>query len=355
MGMALENREVMNNANAPILKLDKVTKIYHTRGNILGRGKSEVVALNQVSLQMNPGEIFGLVGESGSGKTTAGRLIVGLEKANSGKIFLEGHEIANLKGKALKLYRRQVQMVFQDPYQSFNPQVSIMDSVGEPLLTQGLAKGEDREERVLAALKVAGLSPPESYAYRFPHQLSGGQRQRVAIARAMILEPSVLVADEPTSMLDASYSAQIFDLLLGVRKHLGSTILFITHSLASARYLCDRVAVIYRGNLMELGPASEVINNPKHPYTQALLDATPKFGRCGDIPRFGTLLAAERPPAAPGVGCGFFWRCKPAQRSLCAVKTPEWRQVGDDHVCACHFAQPGTPDAAPGQECRLGV
>ncbi len=345
----------MAKADAPILELDRVTKRYFTRGNIFGHGKREVLALNAVSLQINPGEIFGLVGESGSGKTTAGRLIVGLEKPDSGKILLQGREIGNLKGKDFRLYRRHVQMVFQDPYQSFNPQVSIMDSVGEPLLTQGLAKGVERLEKVLAALKNAGLSPAESYAYRFPHQLSGGQRQRVAIARAMIVEPSLLVADEPTSMLDASYSAQIFDLLLGVRDRLGTTVLFITHSLASARYLCDRVAVIYRGNLMEIGPAYEVINNPQHPYTQALLDATPKFGRCGDIPRHGTLLKAERPSTSPGVGCAFFRRCQPARRSLCAVQAPAWRQMGEGHVCACHFAQTGEPHTPSGEECRLGI
>lgn len=353
--MAPEQQAHMAQNQAPLLELEQVTKRYYTRGNIFGRGRREVVALNAVSLQINPGEIYGLVGESGSGKTTAGRLIVGLEKPDSGRILLQGSTIENLKGKDLRIYRRHVQMVFQDPYQSFNPQVSIMDSVGEPLLTQGLAKGVARMERVLAALKNAGLSPAESYAYRFPHQLSGGQRQRVAIARAMILEPSLLVADEPTSMLDASYSAQIFDLLLGVRERLGATVLFITHSLASARYLCDRVAVIYRGNLMEIGPAYEVINNPKHPYTQALLDATPKFGRCSEIPRFGTLLKAERPAASPGVGCAFFRRCQSAQRALCAVEAPAWRRMGPGHVCACHFAQGGAPDAGSGQECRLGV
>jgi oligopeptide/dipeptide ABC transporter ATP-binding protein len=351
--MALDDQLVVGDSQTPLLNLDGVTKIYHTRGNILGRGRSQVVALNSVSLKLNASEIFGLVGESGSGKTTAGRLIVGLEKPDSGKIFLRDQEIEDLKGTALRLYRREVQIVFQDPYQSFNPQVSIMDSVGEPLITQGLAKGAEREERVLAALKEAGLSPPESYAYRFPHQLSGGQRQRVAIARAMILEPQLLVADEPTSMLDASYSAQIFDLLMGVRKRLGTTILFITHSLASARYLCDRIAVIYHGNLMEVGPALEVINHPKHPYTQALLDATPKFGRGSDIPRFETLLKAERPSAPSGVGCAFFARCQPAQRSLCAVQTPVWKQVGLDHICACHFCQPASPEPGPGGECRL--
>ena len=155
-------------------------------------------------------------------------------------------------------------------------------------------------------------------------------------------------------MLDASYSAQIFELLLGVRRRLGTTIIFITHSLASARYLCDRVGVIYRGNLMEIGPAGEVIRYPRHPYTQALLDATPKFGRCKDIPHFGTLLKSERPAAPSGVGCAFFPRCKPAHRARCSMEAPAWHLVGEDHLCACHYAEPGAPELLPGGECRLG-
>ncbi|MCA1989719.1 MAG: ABC transporter ATP-binding protein, partial [Desulfarculus sp.] len=175
-----------------------------------------------------------------------------------------------------------------------------------------------------------------------------GQRQRVAIARAMIIEPRLLVADEPTSMLDASYSAQIFDILLKVREQFGTTIVLITHSLAAARYLCDRIAVIYRGHLMELGPAEQVINHPRHPYTQALIDATPKFGECGDVPRYNTLLQPER-QAAPEAGCAFFRRCARAHLARCARQAPAWRRLDDGGMVACHYAD-GAPDPGPDME-----
>jgi peptide/nickel transport system ATP-binding protein len=317
-----------------ILRLEEVTKVYQTRGRLWREGKRRVVALDRVSFAVRRGEVFGLVGESGSGKTTAGRLIVGLERPEAGRIVLEDTEVSALRGRDLRRFRRRVQMVFQDPYQSFNPQLTILDSVAEPLATQGLGRGHQRQEMALAALEAVGL--PRRLAWRFPHQLSGGQRQRAAIARAMILEPTCLVADEPTSMLDASYSAQIFALLEDLRRRLGTTIVFITHSLAAARYLCDRIAVIYRGRLMELGPAEEVIHRPRHPYTQALLDATPRFGRGEDIPRFDTLLKAER-PAVDTTGCTFYRRCARARRTRCARQAPPWQAVALGHHVACHY------------------
>ncbi len=319
-----------------ILELEEVTKTYRSRGGVFRRGGEAVIALDRLSLAVHQGEIFGLVGESGSGKTTCGRLIVGLEQPDQGRIVVAGRELTALKGRSLRRHRSRVQMVFQDPYQSLNPQLSILDSVAEPLITNRVCPPGQRRERVARALQAVGLTPPELYLYRFPHQLSGGQRQRVAIARAMILKPACLVADEPTSMLDASYSAQIFEILLGVRRELGTTIVFITHSLAAARYLCDRVAVIYRGQLMELGPAGQVIENPRHPYTQALLDATPSFGRGADYRRHHTLLAAER-PAGRGVGCSFFPRCRPARRSRCSLQRPQWVPVEQEHLVACHL------------------
>ncbi len=336
----------------PILELREVVKTYRSRGRLLGGGGGTVVALNKVSLSFLPGEIFGLVGESGSGKTTCGRLIVGLEKADSGQIVLEGTDIAGLTGKALRGFRGKVQIIFQDPYQSLNPQISILDSVAEPLVTHKVGDSRGREQLVLETLKAVGLSPPENFAYRFPHQLSGGQRQRVAIARAMILQPRVLVADEPTSMLDASYSAQIFEILLEVRQRLGNTIILITHSLAAARYLCDRVAVIYRGSLMETGLADEVINNPRHPYTQALIDATPKFGDCGDVPRYDTLVSPER-PGTGSAGCAFFRRCGWAHPLRCAREAPPLREFMPGRLVACHYAQSGDHTSV-GASCLLG-
>jgi peptide/nickel transport system ATP-binding protein len=340
----------MDAKTEPIIELENVTKIYRTRASLFRRPGKDLVALNRISLKIAKGEIFGLVGESGSGKTTAGRLVVRLEEPASGKIYMEDVETTRLKGKALKGFRRQVQMIFQDPYQSLNPQISIFDAVSEPLVIHGIGDGESRRHLVAQAMKSVGLSPPEDFFYRYPHQLSGGQRQRVAIARAVVLNPQFVVADEPTSMLDASISAQIFNILLEMRQKFGITLLFITHSLAAARYLCDRIAVIYRGNLMEAGPADQVIKNPKHPYTQALIDALPKFGDCGDIRRYGTLLRADS-SAPEGNGCPFFPRCKVARRIRCSMEMPPLKEVGRSHRVACFFAQPGEDSGPEGDAC----
>jgi peptide/nickel transport system ATP-binding protein len=276
------------------------------------------------------------VGESGSGKTTAGRLIVRLERPNSGRIRLNGTDITHLRGRALKQFRRKVQMVFQDPYQSLNPQLSVAESVAEPLVIHRISDVPGRRRKSLEMLTAVGLTPAEDFLYRYPHQLSGGQRQRVAIARAMILEPDFVVADEPTSMLDASISAQIFNILTQLRAARGVTLLFITHSLAAARYLCDRIAVIYRGHLVESGPAEEVIDNPRHPYTQALLDALPRFGMREDRSVYGTLLTAQRKPAPQG--CPFFERCRPAILGTCDRRLPPLEDVAAKHTAACFLA-----------------
>jgi oligopeptide/dipeptide ABC transporter ATP-binding protein len=323
--------------DAPLVRLDGVSRFYRTKAGVFGGPGRVVTALNRISLSFWPGEIFGLVGESGSGKTTCGRLLVGLERPDEGRIMLNDRDITGLKGRAYKAYRRQVQMVFQDPYQSLNPQLTIMDSVSEPLITNSIGGPHERRDMVRRALQAAGLSPPDDFIYRFPHQLSGGQRQRVAIARAMIVDPACVVADEPTSMLDASYSAQIFEILLAMRRQYSTTVIFITHSLAAARYLCDRIAVIYRGCLMEQGPAGRIIQHPRHPYTRALLDATPKFGQAAAGPRYDTLLQAER--ISGGGGCAFYARCGWARRTRCAREIPDWRQVGPDHQAACHYLE----------------
>jgi oligopeptide/dipeptide ABC transporter ATP-binding protein len=343
-----------NESKNPILELQKVSKIYWTRGSMFGRSRKKILALNEVSLEVQRGEIFGLVGESGSGKTTAGRLIVRLEDPYSGKIYLEGEEIPSLKGKGLKAFRKRVQMIFQDPYQSINPQLSVFDTVSEPLLIHKVEKQSQRREITWEALQSVGLSPAEDFIDRYPHQLSGGQRQRVAIARAMVLKPSLVVADEPTSMLDASISAQIFNILIEMRDQLQATLLFITHSLAAARYLCDRIAVIYRGNLMELGPAEEVISRPKHPYTQALLDALPKFGRSEGVKRYGTFLRTER-EVDGSVGCPFFVRCKVAHRLRCSVERPELRPIADRRLVACFYSESGDEPVPKDEECICGI
>ena len=272
----VENRQQID----PVVELDKITKIYGQKDHLFHKGASNVVALKDASLKIYRGEIFGLVGQSGSGKTTAGRLLVQLENPTRGKIYLNGKPVPVLKGQALKKYRKKVQMIFQDPYQSLNPHLSIAETVLEPLIVHGVGTRETRREKVMATLEASGLVPGTEFYDRYPHQLSGGQRQRVAIARAIILEPEFIVADEPSSMLDATIAIQLFQVLLNIRKRLGMTFLLITHNLAAANYMCDRIAVIHNGTIVETGTTREVIDSPSHPYTKKLIEAQPRFDIC---------------------------------------------------------------------------
>jgi peptide/nickel transport system ATP-binding protein len=323
--------------NPVAIELEKVTKTYRSGGGPLGSSAATVTALNSVDLCIHSGEIFGLVGESGSGKTTMGRLIVRLEKPDTGSIKVHGTPVAQLRKRALKQFRRQMQMIFQDPYQSLNPYLSVLHTVAEPLNIHKKDSSNAIRKKVIQTLDMVGLTPAKDFLYRYPHQLSGGQRQRVAIARAMVLDPDVVVADEPTSMLDASISVQIFQILANIqsRKHL--TLLFITHSLAAAHYLCHRIAVIYRGHIVEIGPAKKIISEPGHPYTQALLDALPKFGHLWKGQQFNTLRKNERSFQVTG-GCPFFSRCNRADENLCSEQRPALVNLGDQHQSACFFA-----------------
>jgi oligopeptide/dipeptide ABC transporter ATP-binding protein len=320
----------------PAIELVHATKRYPgARGGFSGRCCS-ITALDAVDLTVAHGEIFGLVGESGSGKTTVGRLIVRLEKPDLGLVRMDGRNINRLRGADLKKFRRRVQMIFQDPYQSLNPYLSVMETVAEPLVIKGGLKRAQRADQVAQTLTTAGLTPIENYLHSYPHQLSGGQRQRVAIARAMVLEPQVIVADEPTSMLDASMSVQIFQLLVDIQQTRKVTLVFITHSLAAAHYLCQKIAVIYRGHVMETGPAATIIQNPQHPYTQALLDALPKYGHIWSGSRYNTLRAEER-QEDDSLGCPFYSRCNRAVPAECSRRRPELRNVDTDTRAACFF------------------
>jgi len=263
-----------------IIELTDISKIYHQKSQLFHTGASDVVALKNINLKIRRGEIFGLVGQSGSGKTTAGRVLVKLENPTQGEIYLKGTPISHLKGTALKKYRKQVQMIFQDPYQSLNPHLSIAETVLEPLTVHGVGTRESRRKKVLDTLETTGLVPGSEFYDRYPHQLSGGQRQRVSIARAIVLEPEFIVADEPTSMLDATIAIQLFQVLLEIRERLDMTFLFITHNLAAAKYLCDRIAVIQNGTIVETGTTLDVIDHPSHPYTKTLIAAQPGFGIC---------------------------------------------------------------------------
>jgi oligopeptide/dipeptide ABC transporter ATP-binding protein len=319
--------------SAPILSMTDVTKTYGSSHSLLGPPGSRVVALDRISLDINAGEIFGLVGESGSGKTTASRLIVGLETLDEGQIRFDGQDIVGLKGRARREFTKHVQVIFQDPYQSLNAHFSIFDTVCEPLVIHGIGDRASRLIRVREALETAELTPPELYLNRYPHQLSGGQRQRVAIARAMVLDPRFLIADEPTSMLDASISFQIFRLLHRLRDTFGVTMLFITHSLAAARNLCDRVGVIYRGRLVEEGTARQTIMHPRHPYTKALLDAQPRFG-CSNHRGHHTLLNIERPRPETD-HCLFYPRCGLALENTCNLQAPSLKTLDTGHRVSC--------------------
>jgi len=325
----------MENSGKPVVELKRVSKTYRSKTSFLDKAGETIVALNHISLQIDKGEILGLVGESGSGKTTTGRLIVKLEEPDNGKIYFDGEEITKLKAKALTDFRRKVQMVFQDPYQSINPQLSVFDTVSEPLFIHKIGDLKSKRENVSQSLDFVGLKPASSFMNLYPHQLSGGQRQRVAIARAMILKPEFMVADEPTSMLDASISFQIFNILKELQAKLNVAFLFITHSLAAARYLCDRIAVIYRGHLVETGPAQDIVGHPKHPYTKALIDALPKFGS-STREHFGTLLTTER-QKPPEEFCPFYTRCNIADTERCSREKPVLIDVGNGHLAACFY------------------
>ena len=303
--------------------------------SLVGR-QDYVHAVDDVSFSIRKGEVFGLVGESGSGKTTTGRLLVRLIEPTDGKILYKGKDISKLSGSSMKRLRRRIQIVFQDPYESLDPKMLIRNIVAEPLHAQRSAKTEEEvEERVKQALTEVELVPPEEYLYRYPHELSGGQRQRVAVARALVLNPDFIVADEPVSMLDVSIRAEILNLMLGLVEKKQVSFLYITHDLALARHMCDRVAVMYLGQIVELGPTNKIIDNPLHPYTQALINAVPTPDP--SVKRLGQTISGEIPsPVFPPPGCRFHTRC-PYAFQTCTSEHPPLIEAEEDHWVSCHF------------------
>ena len=316
-----------------LLRVEGLVKHFPVRGGALNRVVNQVQAVSGVTFTVKRGEVLGLVGESGSGKTTVGRLVLRLEEATAGTVAFDGTNIMELSRAEMRRFRKRMQIIFQDPYASLNPRERVRTVIGHALDLHDIGAPTSRADRAVELMEQVGLSAAQ--LDRFPHEFSGGQRQRIGIARALAVNPDFIVADEPVSALDVSVQAQVINLLSDLKDDLNLTMLFIAHDLAVVEHVCDRVAVMYLGKIMEIAPSEALYRKPSHPYTEALLSAvpTPEPGRkrkrialTGDIPS----------PIDPPSGCVFRSRC-PRAEAICATETPELRQVGDEHFSACHF------------------
>ncbi len=320
-----------------ILEVKNLKKYFPVLGGVFSRPVAWVKAVDDVSFHIYEGETFSLVGESGSGKTTTGKTILKLHEPTSGHILFEGKDISNYSPSEMRPLRRDMQIIFQDPYGSLNPRLPVGEIIREPLAVHKIGTKKEQEERVVEIMKLVGLRP--EYLHRYPHEFSGGQRQRIGIARAVVLNPKFIVADEPVSALDASIQAQVLNLLLELQQKLALTYLFIAHNLAVVRHVSDRIGVMYLGKLMEVADTKELFDNPLHPYTQALLSAIPIPDP--DVKKERIILQGDIPsPINPPSGCPFRTRCMYA-KDICAEKTPPLVDIGGGHYVACHFVKKG--------------
>jgi oligopeptide/dipeptide ABC transporter ATP-binding protein len=322
---------VQEDGAAPLLSIRNLYKRFPVRGSLFSRQRSQVHAVEDVSFEVKRGHVVGLVGESGSGKTTTGRAVLRLIEPTAGEIVFDGVDLMTLSNAALRPYRRRMQIIFQDPFASLNPRMTVESIIAEGLRVHGLASGAARRARVVDLLEQVGLGG--DHLRKYPHEFSGGQRQRIGIARALAVDPVFIVADEPVSALDVSIQAQVVNLLKDLRERLDLTMLFIAHDLGVVEYLCDEVIVMYLGRIMEVAPAKQLYANPVHPYTQALLSAAPVPDP--DARRQRTILAGETPsPINPPTGCVFRTRC-PIATSECARVVPPLEPVAAGHLKAC--------------------
>lgn len=320
----------------PLLEVKDLKKYFPIKGGILSKTIGHVQAVDGISFQLFPGETVGLVGESGCGKSTAARTILRLIEPTSGEVRFEGQDILKLGKKPMRALRRQMQIIFQDPYASLNPRMTVASIVGEPLEIHKIAKGREKEEIVANILEKVGLRP--EHMRRYPHEFSGGQRQRIGIARALALNPKLIIGDEPVSALDVSIQAQVINLLEDLQKEFNLTYLIIAHDLSVVEHISDRVAVMYLGKLVELADRVELYQSPQHPYTQALLSAIPLH--TPKIKRERIILKGDVPsPLNPPSGCRFHPRC-PVAIEVCSKVEPPLLDVGGGHLAACHLRQP---------------